>query len=418
MNSPPPSVILVGTGGYGLRHLRALLELHRDRRVELAGLVDVAAGAEARRLVSASTRPPRWYPNLPDALSTVDTVDTVGTVVIATPPHTHFELARTAVLAGTAVYLEKPPVPLLRELDDLSALPARRRVEVGFQQARATVETLERGWEALGRPRVESVVAHGALSRPDEYYHRSRWAGRWFLDGRAVLDGPLFNPLAHVVQAALLFANRVEPGWTPALMEAECFRVRPLRGDDTSAIRVTPVRGPRVVAVGTTAADVIVRPAVAVHTSDGVISVADGGLRPVVYRHGTRIPVAPARPASSALETTVTDPGGRPDPLLSLAATRNFVLTVNAVVQAAGSPHPAPVPAKSFTRDGLPVTRADGLGRLVATCTRRGVLLSEANAAWRGATHSLEVSGYRGLVHAELAGATLAGARKAAEDTP
>lgn len=393
-----PSTVLAGTGGYGLRHLRTLLDLHRARRVDLTSLVDPHVGEQAEQLLSEYDCRPAWYHDLSEALA----AGAVDSVVIATPPHTHFALARTAVLAGAAVYLEKPPVVLLQDLDELAGLPGAQRVEVGFQFAGPTVDALYRAWIALGAPAVEQVVAHGALSRPDEYYRRGRWAGEWFLDGNAVLDGPLFNPLAHVVQAALLFAGRVEPDWTPAVVEAECFHARPLNGDDTSALRVIPVRGPRVLAIGTTATDVVVRPGVLVHTANGTIHVTDGGARVVTYRGRTRIPVAASAPVPT-LHRTVTEPWGTADPLLSLAACRNLALVTNAAVQATGRPNEVPAPARPSTRDGYRVVEVAGLGRLVAACARRGALLSEADRTWAGTTGRIDVAGYRGLVHPELA---------------
>ncbi|GAA5122436.1 Gfo/Idh/MocA family protein [Haloechinothrix salitolerans] len=399
MTTQRPATVLVGTGGYGLRHLRSLLELHRHRAVELVGLVDIAVNDTAKQLVSSYVCSPTWHSHLGDALSAAP----VDSVVIATPPHEHFDLASRAILAGAAVYLEKPPVTLLQDLDALADLPARRRVEVGFQESRATVEALERAWVATGREEIKRIVAHGALSRPDAYYRRGRWAGEWFLDGRAVLDGPLFNPLAHVVQAALLFAGRSERNWFPVMVEAECFRARRLRGDDTSAIRITARRGPQVLAVGTTATDVVVPPGVTVHTGSGAIHVANGGRRTVAFRHGIRVPVTPVASTPGALDATVTDPDGEADPMLSLESTRHFVLTTNAAVQAAGTPVEAPVAARFSTRNGQPVTEVAGLGRLVAACVRRGTLLSEADPAWGGATRRVGTTGYRGLAHPELA---------------
>ncbi|GLY47741.1 Gfo/Idh/MocA family oxidoreductase [Lentzea sp. NBRC 102530] len=387
--------VLVGTGGYGLRHLRSLLELERSGRLRLVALVDVHVGEQATALLAEHQSAPARYADLGRALA----AHQADSVVIATPPHTHFALARTAIRAGTAVYLEKPPVTLLQDLDALAALPAARRVEVGFQAAGATVGALHRAWDALGRPPVDDVVAHGALTRPDEYYRRSRWAGTWFLDGQAVLDGPLFNPLAHVVQAALLFAGQVERDWAPASVEAECFHARPIEGDDISALRVTPHRGPRVVAVGTTSTDVVVRPGVLVHTRNGTIRVTDGGERVVAYRGRARVPVPSAVPVASALERAVTDPGGPGDPVLSLRSTRNLVLTANAVAQAVGAPG---TPPRQSTWDGQ---RVAGLGRLVAACARRAALFSEVAPEWAGSTRRIEVTEYRGLMHPELVAA-------------
>ncbi|MFJ5993151.1 Gfo/Idh/MocA family protein [Lentzea sp. NPDC092896] len=387
------NTVLAGTGGFGLRHLRSLLDLQAAGRIRLVGLVDVHAGDPATRLLTEYGSTPSWHSDLGLALAEHD----VDSVVIATPPHTHFGLARTAIGAGTAVYLEKPPVTLLQDLDELAGLLAVRRVEVGFQTARSTVGALHRAWTALGMPPVHDVVAHGALSRPDEYYGRGRWAGTWFLDGQAVLDGPLFNPLAHVVQAALLFASQVERGWAPASVRAECFHARPIEGDDVSAVRVVPHRGPRVLAVGTTSTDVVVRPGVLAHTENGMIHVTDGGQRVIAYQGRRRVPVPSAAVAAPSLERAVTDPLGPADPLLSLAATRHLVLTTNAVVQAVGSPSPAP-----STWDGR---RVLGLGRLVAACARRAAMLSEVDPAWAGSAGSIDVAGYRGLMHPELVAA-------------
>lgn len=335
-----PTVALVGTSGYGRRHLEQLLAWQGEGVLRLAALVDLTFDAETRRLVDKAHADPQW-------LSTIDGL-AVDLTVVATPPHTHFALAEQVLRSGSALYLEKPPVPLLSQLDALRAIEPRRRAEVGFQQARATIERLEALLPEVGE--VERITGHGCLSRPDSYYTRSPWAGAWYVNGEAVFDGVLFNPLAHVVHTALTLARRIDASWIPESVEADLYSIHDISGDDTGVLRIRSSGGPTVVAVGTTAADVVQAPSITVHGSRGRVTVPHGGS---------------VHPLLEALK----DIDGPPDPLIDLDAVRPFVSVVNQAV-AAGEPA------------RLPRSAAAGISELVDRVVDTGSLFAELGSGW------------------------------------
>ena len=112
---------IIGFGYWGPNHVRNFLSL-RSRDVEVAGVVDASA---ERRLKARE-----MFPDVPDGADASSLIDdpSVDAIVVATPPWTHFELTRQALLAGKHVLVEKPVttnVPdarALAELADESAL--------------------------------------------------------------------------------------------------------------------------------------------------------------------------------------------------------------------------------------------------------------------------------------------------------
>ncbi|TDD23483.1 Gfo/Idh/MocA family oxidoreductase [Kribbella turkmenica] len=400
-----PAVALVGTAGFGRRHLEQLLAWHGHGLIRLAALVDLTFADEARQLVAASDVEPRWDHSLEAVLET----EQVDVAVVATPPISHFALAETVLRSGSALYLEKPPVPLLQQLDALRAIDAGRRAEVGFQHARATIEALEPVLAEGAIGTVDRITAHGCLSRPDSYYTRSAWAGSWFADGRAVLDGVLFNPLAHVVHTALTLARLVDADWAPAYVEAELYAVHDITGDDTAALRVRSPGGPDVIAVGTTAADVVQEPAITVHGSRGQVTVRHRDAAGIVQIDGRRSGLAPRRAPAEPLLAAVKDLDGSPDPLIDLDAVRSFVAVANAAVELVGAPIRIPATHYQVHAGSDVVRRLAGSSGLVRRVIDTGILFAELGAGWARKAGSLDVRGYVGLSHPELADSSAPG---------
>lgn len=313
-----PRVALVGASGYGRRHLVELLSLHRDGLVEMAAVIDVHRQEDLDAVTAAAGATPAFGSDLASMLAH----EHIDTVVIASPPHTHAALAGVALAAGTSVYLEKPPVPTVAELRRLSAVAEGRRFEIGFQQTPGAVGVVVAAREALGT--IRRVTGFGALQRADAYYDRARWAGRRALDGVPVGDGSLFNPLAHVLHAALAVARAVS-AWAPSQLEVELGSVRDIEADDISAVRLTPAAGPVVTAVGTTAADRVIEP--------GIVVVGDRATLRLRLRDlsGT-LDGSPIVPGvhTSPLRAAVLEPHGAGDPLLSADAAEPFVRVVEA----------------------------------------------------------------------------------------
>lgn len=313
-----PRIVLVGASGYGRRHLEELLVFQQQGEVALVGVVDVRPPDDLDTLAGA--------PAFDSDLSVVLAREAVDAVVVATPPHTHAALASLVLRAGASLYLEKPPVPTIAELHRLSRLAQGRRFEIGFQQTPGVVLMVEATRATLGP--VRRVTGYGALQRPDAYFRRSAWAGHRTLDGVAVGDGSLLNPLAHATHAALVVAALVSVGWMPKQIEVELGSVRDIEADDVAAFRVTSSTGPVVTAVGTTAADRVIEPGILVEGERATLRIR---LRDLAATIDGR-PVAPGAHVPT-LRAAVLDPRGEGDPWLSASAAESFVRVVEAAAR-------------------------------------------------------------------------------------
>lgn len=249
------TIALVGVHGYGTVHLDNLRRL----------------GDRVRLVAAADPRPPapgtlpaetRVFPDLTSLLAATDDIDVV---IVATPLHTHLELARTVVSRGIDLYLEKPPVLTLADLRVLedAAAQSGARIQVGFQSlgSRALRAFAEDRFD-LGP--VRAIGAVGLWARDRAYWERSRWAGRRELDGIAVVDGVTTNPLAHATATALAIAGTTAVA-DITQVTADLYRANAIEGDDTSLLRVSTTRGIRVTAGLTLCADEQLDPYVEVH---------------------------------------------------------------------------------------------------------------------------------------------------------
>lgn len=335
----------------------------------------------------------------------LDAVD-ADLVVVATPPHTHLALASTVLRRGLALYLEKPPVPRLQDLAVLEEqVRPGQRVEVGFQLARRNLAVLTEAWNDGLVGTVQRITAHAALARADGYYARSAWAGRWFLDGTAVLDGPLFNPCAHILHAAVQAATVVCPGWKAGDLSAECYSVRDIDGDDVIALRVQPVDdGPVVVASATTAADEVLEPAITLHGTRGELTVRHRDGEAWLRRDGRHTTIPAPADSTGPLDAAVADPRGEGDALLSLAAMRPYLRLVNAVVEACGTPGRITAHRDRVEHAGDVFQRLPGVTAAIRRVVSEGTLFSENRERWAAAPARMDLREYTHFDHPRDAG--------------
>lgn len=232
MSAATTSVAVVGLQGYGRAHLARLDELERRGNARLVAGCDV--NPDAREVLAEHAT---FYPEHRSMLAEC----APQVVIIATPPHTHLDIARDAIEAGSDVLLEKPPVVSMAEHVSLVRLCRRldRRCQVGFQHlvSRATRMMLRLvGDHRLGT--VTDVVVTAPWVRTDRYYERSRWAGRRRLDGVVIADGVATNPLAHPVMNALAILHVANESTWPTQLDAEAYRCRDNDADDTLSARI------------------------------------------------------------------------------------------------------------------------------------------------------------------------------------
>jgi len=111
---------VIGSGKMGLQHLKAIAA---TRRATIVGVADPAADRE--QLASLLPADARVFTDAAELLALRPDV-----VHIVTPPATHADLARQAILAGCHLYVEKPFTPTRSEAEDVLRLANERGVSV------------------------------------------------------------------------------------------------------------------------------------------------------------------------------------------------------------------------------------------------------------------------------------------------
>lgn len=230
---------LFGAGGVGAFHLAALRRLEAYGQVEVVAIADPLESCRVNTLAAGTvddTLP--WYSRYQDLLEGGHNLDAV---TVATPIPFHYEMTSDSLDQGLYVHLEKPPVPLIQQLDSLIARDVGRKVSVGFQFItsrcmRVLKKLVVDG--ALGP--IRSIRAIGCWPRFDNYYSRAPWGGRMLLDGRPVFDGPATNALAHLVHNVMHLASPTSTGYSvPLAVAGEVYRARPIESYDCACLKGT-----------------------------------------------------------------------------------------------------------------------------------------------------------------------------------
>lgn len=224
----PVRIAQVGVRGFGRIHLERIDAVRRAGRAELVAVADPAGPLDALGV--------SWYPTLTELLA----AEAVDVVSIATPISTHLSLAVEAMEAGCHVFLEKPPVPSLADFWRLLRVQkdTGRVVQIGFQSLGSTGIHRLRDLMASGSlGEVRSIDAYGAWVRPRSYYARAAWAGKRTLDGVAVADGVVTNPLAHAVATACAVGGVTRLDDLDSVV-TELYHAHDIEADDTSYVQL------------------------------------------------------------------------------------------------------------------------------------------------------------------------------------
>jgi predicted dehydrogenase len=363
-----PKVVVFGTSGYAAVHLHRARAMHDAAEIRFVGACDVRdPSPEATSILPLGAVLTR------DAQELLE-LTTPDIAVVATPPHTHLQVALTAIAAGCHVLVEKPPVLDLASFDQLSTAAQRAGVQcqVGFQSfgsvalpaLRAAIDT-----GAIGR--LTGVGTAGAWVRRDAYYTRNAWAGKRELAG----DGSLTNPFAHAVATAILITGKATA--LPEQVEVELYRARQIEADDTACARIVLPTGIKVVAAATLCTEREVDPYVVLHGTRGK---ARWWYRSNVLEiNGDPVPVAQPIDLLRNLARHVRDKA----PLVApLSQTRAFTAFVQAVRE---HPGPTSIPADWVdTVDDGPFRRyaVHGVDKFVESAAENMSLFCELGVPW------------------------------------
>lgn len=236
------NIALIGVGGIGKRHLQCLDVMERAGKARLTAVVDPSTEPVQHTLQELRRRGVRWYPDYRQMLEAEKDLQAVS---IVTPIPLHFDMTVHCMERNLYVLLEKPPVPLIQQLNKLITRDEAQRVAVAFQwicsrEARRLKQMIIEG--ELGE--IREICIGACWPRRDAYYDRADWAGRMILNGQPVFDGPATNGLAHVIHGAMYFCGETLKGFgRPKTIEAELYRARPIEGYDLICLRGTTATG-------------------------------------------------------------------------------------------------------------------------------------------------------------------------------
>lgn len=388
-------IAVAGANGYGWHNIQKLFGLDGHYKV-VAVCEPRPLPAEA--LEACDRRQVRLFQDLGVMLDQMK--NSCDVLYLATPIPTHKNLATQALQAGYDVYLEKPPVATVQDLDALSLIEKQsvNRLTVCFQWlhadlTRRLMETLASG--LLGE--VRQVRAMAGWPRPDAYYQRSRWAGKLRLDDEYVLDGTLNNPLAHLLALALFFAERDPRRLAlPRTIQAELYHGHAIESEDTSSVYIMTTGGVEVLMNASLCTAELLPATLEVIADWGTITfyppdraiIQKKGEAPLEWENGRDateqmfIRMAQAREASAPYDIGLDD-------------CRPFTLAVNGAFTSAGaitgieSSH-----LVDGTIAGLPYPAIAGLDSLLLRAHQEGQTLSRIGAPWTRPGRLISMEGY------------------------
>ena len=408
------NIALFGAGGYGSNHVRILEELQAGGMLRFAAVADPTAqklGDLKSRLAAKGTR---WFEDYRKLLD--DLEGNLNAVVISTPIPLHLLMLEAALDRKLAVFLEKPPVPLIQDFLRINARPEAARVALGFKLiADPNLWRLKRAMKAGELGAIRHISGSACWPRLDSYYSRASWAGRILWNGMAVLDGPATNALAHILHNMMFLAGEKPEGFAvPKTVRAELYRARPIESYDLCCLAGDWGSGITFSAAFTHAVERRGEWSVAVEGDRGTARLGPDHL---VFETDPSIPSeeapAPDLFCDSWMDFYRMAIGEREKPLTSFSDCLAYVATTNAMFVSSGRIHSLPPSAvRRYEIEGDGGFDVPGIASLIEQTAKTGRLFSEQNAPWAVAGTPVDA----GALRAFSADGILSGTTSSATD--
>lgn len=373
---------IIGCGGYGFELAKRILTLPRQLTLVAAVSLDFT-GDQAAVLQSNRVE---IFANIDDFLKFAP--GKIDAILNPTPIHLHSPITLKCLEAGFPVWLEKPPVATVSDLDAILIASKRygQDVHVCFNSIYGhNVQRLKAELISGMYGKVLRVRGLAGWTRTEAYYQRAPWAGKLKVEDRWVRDGTMNNPLAHLLCNNLYLASAERH----ALAEAESLDAYLWRGnetiesEDTSALRLLTRDGVEVISHLTLCPEEEIEP----------INVVDTKLATITLRDFTTVEIAWAdgrwekresyceNRIEMLNELAIRMQMGEP-PLCSLAMCRPFVDVIErAFNQVLAREGEIPlVPADRITpikQDGSIARQINGINKAFQAAHESGKLLRE-----------------------------------------
>jgi predicted dehydrogenase len=393
---------LIGVGGVGGYHLKTIQDLEAEGLTQLVAVADPTIGRFpelAADLAARGVRQHLDYRAMLDAES-----GALDIVTIATPIPFHLEMTLACLERGLFVNLEKPPVPLIQQLETLIAADTEYRVGVGFQWINARCVQEAKRMVVEGRlGAVREVRASGCWPRRDSYYNRAAWSGKMTLRGEPVFDGPATNAFGHLLHNIMFLASPEASGFeVPAEIQGELYRARPtIESYDTVCLRGRLGSGVKIAAAFTHAAKEMLPFQIEVRGDKGWARISQDGAR-FESSDGEQIDCPESTHEllnKSYRELAQWTSGERARIGTRLVDTRGYVLTTNGLLLSSGGIHAIdPQQIESYKENGEDEGfDVQGLRQAIETVFAEGRLFSEQGLPWARPTTPVSVENLKSI---------------------
>lgn len=387
---------MIGAGGYAYNLIKWIWEI--PDKIELVAVTS----NPARKSPGRTACQERGIPVYDDVDQLIEKVKGAADVIyVPTPINTHFELTKKCIDAGFDVFLEKPPVATIQELDELTRYVSEhgRKVPVAFQYLYSPiVQELKRRIVEGRYGRVKKVRGMAGWPRFDSYYERSDWAGKLNVDGQWVLDGTINNPLAHMLSDQLYLAcSEAGAMAQPVSVEAELYHAHDIESEDTSSMRILTDKGVEILFNTTLCSDAKIDTSVVIECEEASIEYAAFRQATIRLKNGEVDSITDDSEKRVNMLTKLADSFEKETPYVATLETcRPFTLVVNGAFESSGATYP--VDRKYLDRfeqgDDIKTVIKD-IDNVLRTAHEGGRLFSEIGAQWARKTKKFDLKGYK-----------------------
>jgi predicted dehydrogenase len=388
----PVKIAVIGSGGYAFQLIKRILS------VPHCGTV-VAVTSRDLECHGARYCRERKIP----VFQTVEELLDFGefeVVVNPTPIHLHTSITKQCLEAGFPVWLEKPPVATVQELDELQSFSedAGLPVAVCFNSLFSHLTQNLKKELVDGRfGDVRQVKGIGAWIRNSDYFNRNSWAGSLKIGEQWILDGDVNNPFAHVLCNNLYFAATEQHALAePVKVEAELYRCNEIQSEDTSCLRIKTRNGVEIIDYLTLGPQREIPPKTLIETEKALISFENFNRLKIEFYDGSVEEHEAYQEDRIEMIEHLCRAFRTGEPYLcSLNMMRPFTLAVNGSFDSAGNIHTIPAEfLHSEKRKNTTSVNIAGIETTMHEAFASNSLFSEIGVPWARKSHVIDTSDY------------------------
>jgi predicted dehydrogenase len=391
---------MVGAGGYAYELIKRIVDL--PDKIKLVAVTSNPKRKSSGRSYCLS----KGIPIYDDVDQLIEKVKGQADVIfIPSPIHTHFNLARKCIDAGFDIFLEKPPVATIQDLDELTKYASThgRMVPVAFQYLYSSIIQQLKKRIVEGRyGRVKRVRGMAGWPRFDTYYHRTEWAGKLHVDGQWVLDGTINNPLAHMLSDELYLASaKAGEMAKPVSVQAELYHGHDIESEDTSSLRIMTDKGVEILFNASLCSDAKIDPSIIIECEKAKIEYVGFSKAKIILEDGSIDAIDDQSDKRINMLTKMAEHYECRTPYpVSLETCRPFTLAVNGAFESCGYPHSIDKKYLSFHEqsdsngDTIKTVIKD-IDHVLRVAHENGQLFSEVGAPWAKKSASFDLRDYK-----------------------